>query len=194
MNTYNTDNNPTMRSTSIITRINVALATIIIMAATTILISFWLSTKSDNDAYVINKTGSMRMNSYRMGINDSTAELYKEKVEKVFSDPTVNKVSVSANLTNEFDHLKESWLSLNPQNIDKLDRFVSDIHTFVGLMQQNAEANIRIMRNFQLAALLFTMVLSWLIIIRLRQCLTLPLRELTDNADRKSTRLNNFKS
>src|SRR5690554_6118948 len=84
MNTYNTDN-PTMRSTSIITRINVALATIIIMAATTILISFWLSAKSDNDAYVINKTGSMRMNSYRMGINVSTAELYKEKVEKVFS-------------------------------------------------------------------------------------------------------------
>src|SRR5690554_553435 len=175
MNTYNTDN-PTMRSTSIITRINVALATIIIMAATTILISFWLSAKSDNDAYVINKTGSMRMNSYRMGINDSTAELYKEKVEKVFSDPTVNKVSVSANLTNE------------------LDRFVNDIHTFVGHMQQHAEAKIRVLRNFQIAALLFTMLLSWLIIIRLRQCLTLPLRELTDNARQISNGIHNFKS
>src|SRR5690554_8119931 len=109
MNTYNTDN-PTMRSTSNITRLNVALTTMIMMAATTILISFWLSAKSDNDAYVINKPGSMRMNSYRMGINVSTAELYKEKVEKVFSDPTVNKVSVSANQTNEFYHLTDRWL------------------------------------------------------------------------------------
>ena len=193
MNTYNTDN-PTMRSTSIITRINVALATIIIMAATTILISFWLSAKSDNDAYVINKTGSMRMNSYRMGLNDSTAGLYKAKVEAVFNDPTVNTVSVNANLTNEFSRLKENWQTLNPKNTNELDHFVNDIHTFVGHMQQHAEAKIRVLRNFQIAALLFTMVLSWLIIIRLRQCLTLPLRELTDNARQISNGIHNFKS
>ena len=60
-----------MKTISIITRINLAMAAIIFMAISTILVSYWLSDQSDNDAYAINMSGSMRMHSYRMALDDS---------------------------------------------------------------------------------------------------------------------------
>lgn len=55
-----------MRRLSVITRINLSLIAVIVMAISTIMVSYWLSDQADNDAYAINVAGSLRMHSYRI--------------------------------------------------------------------------------------------------------------------------------
>ena len=55
-----------MRQFSIVTRINIALACIVILAVSTMLWSYWLSDKTEHDAHAVNIAGSLRMQTYRM--------------------------------------------------------------------------------------------------------------------------------
>ena len=52
-----------MRTFSIVTRINIALACIVTLALGTMMVSYWLSDRADSDAHAINVAGSLRMQS-----------------------------------------------------------------------------------------------------------------------------------
>lgn len=171
-----------MKPISIITRINLAMAAIIFMSISTILVSYWLSDQADNDAYAINMSGSMRMHSYRMALDDSVEQSHKADVENIFQDPIVYSVAYNAGLTEDLKDLEKQWQQIEPNQLEQLDLFVHDLNTFVGRIQENAESNIRTLRTFQVIAFFITMVLSSIVIYWIHLRFTIPLKELTQNA------------
>ncbi len=171
-----------MKPISIITRINLAMAAIIFMAISTILVSYWLSDQSDNDAYAINMSGSMRMHSYRMALDNSVEQSHKSDVENIFKDPIVYSVAYNAGLIDDLKKLEQKWLLIEPNQLEQLDLFVDDLNSFVGRIQENAEANIRTLRAFQVFAFFITMILSSIVIYWIHLRFTIPLKELTQNA------------
>lgn len=81
-----------MKQTSVITRINLAMSVIILMAISTIMVSYWLSNQTDNDAYAINSAGSLRMHSYRLllpGGNESDSQAV---INAIFSNNIMKNV------------------------------------------------------------------------------------------------------
>lgn len=171
-----------MKTISIITRINLAMAAIIFMAISTILVSYWLSDQSDNDAYAINMSGSMRMHSYRMALDDSIEQSHKTDVENIFKDPIVYSVAYNAGLIDDLKDLEQQWLRIEPNQLQQLDLFVENLNGFVGRIQENAESNIRTLRAFQVIAFFITMILSSIVIYWIHLRFTIPLKELTQNA------------
>ncbi len=171
-----------MKPISIITRINLAMAAIIFMAISTILVSYWLSDQADNDAYAINVSGSMRMHSYRMALDDSIEQSHKTDVDNIFKDPVVYSVAYNAGLIEDLIDLEKKWLLIKPNQLEQLDLFVNDLNNFVGRIQENAESNIRTLRAFQVIAFFITMILSSIVIYWIHLRFTVPLKELTQNA------------
>src|SRR5690606_42141148 len=57
-----------MRQSSIVIRISMALACIVALSVATMLTSYWISDKADNDASAINIAGSLRVQRSRVGI------------------------------------------------------------------------------------------------------------------------------
>src|SRR5690554_6355494 len=103
-----------MKPISIITRINLAMAAIIFMAISTILVSYWLSDQFDNDAYAINMSGFMRMQSYRMGLDNSVEQSHNTDVENIFKDPIVYSVAYNAGQIDYLKKLEQKWLLIEP--------------------------------------------------------------------------------
>lgn len=185
-----------MKQTSIITRINLAMAAIIVMAISTIMVSYWLSDQADNDAYVVNIAGSMRMHSYRMLLNTQDQHLHQQHIEEVMRNPVLNNVVRRAELDHTFSELENHWhaLSLSLQKmpisaaekLQRLDNFVGELNGLVLAIQHNAEHNIRTLRAFQVIAFFTTFILSTVVIYWIHLRFTLPLNELTDSARRIS--------
>lgn len=181
-----------MKKTSIITRINIALAAIIVMAISTIMVSYWLSDQADNDAYVVNIAGSMRMHSYRMLLEDENQPQYQQAIAAILDNPVLQNVIFRANLNDSFNHLQNSWHTLGQSLLDEqlqqaqkvhlLDEFVGDLNQLVLAIQHNAEHNLRTLRTFQVIAFFITFILSIVVIYWIHLRFTLPLRELTASA------------
>ena len=182
-----------MKQTSVITRINLAMGAIILMAISTMMVSYWLSDQADNDAYVVNIAGSMRMHSYRMMLNDSEQQQqHRQDIQAIFSNPIVQNVVHNAKLTHEYQTLESKWHALvdnlNQPNTARslqvrlLDDFVSELNNLVLGIQHNAESNIRTLRTFQVIAFFITFILSAVVIYWIHLRFTLPLNELTHTA------------
>ena len=60
--------NSLVPKSSIIVRVSAVLAGIVILGMSTMLISYWLSERAENDSLAINVAGSLRMQSYRLGL------------------------------------------------------------------------------------------------------------------------------
>lgn len=185
-----------MKQTSIITRINLAMAAIIVMAISTIMVSYWLSDQADNDAYVVNIAGSMRMHSYRMLLNADEQQQHQQFIEEIMLNPVLRNVVRRAELNISFSELESHWLALShslktetindTEKLRLLDSFVDELNDLVLAIQHNAEHNIRTLRTFQVVAFFVTFILSAIVIYWIHLRFTLPLNELTDSARRIS--------
>lgn len=181
-----------MKQTSIITRINLAMAAIIVMSISTIMVSYWLSDKADNDAYVVNIAGSMRMHSYRMLLEESNQREHQQQIENILNNPVMRNVIHGAHLNERFSAVEKHWqtlcTSLADSNISReykiqlLDGFVGELNELVLAIQHNAEHNLRSLRTFQVIAFFTTFILSAVVIYWIHLRFTLPLKELTDSA------------
>lgn len=181
-----------MKQTSVITRINLAMSVIILMAISTIMVSYWLSNQTDNDAYAINSAGSLRMHSYRLllpGGNESDSQAV---INAIFSNNIMKNVVRNSGATPLFDELRERGKNLslllgntalsNGEKTIIINNFVDDLNKLVLIIQQNTEQKIKKLRTFQIIAFFITVILSAIVIYWIHLRLTVPLVSLTKTA------------
>lgn len=181
-----------MQQISVITRINLALGAIIVMAISTILVSYWLSDQADNDAYAINIAGSLRMHSYRVMLEHNNSDMRADQFDAIFNNPVMQNAIHNAGMDSLFRQLKtesqELLIVIQSTGISQTDKitilneFVGKLNQLVLGIQHNAEAKIRALRTFQVIAFFITVILSAIVIYWIHLRFTRPLTELTSTA------------
>ena len=189
-----------MKKFSIVTRIGVALSCIVVMALSTMLISYWLSEKADSDALAINVAGSLRMQTYKVALlsqQQKPAELAEaqQKLLDSWQHPVFYRMKHEKRaLSESFREARHSWLVLSPQISsgevagDDLTRHIAGhvalLEELVGKIQQDAEQKVRALRLVQVVALFLTVILSMVVMYWLKSRVEQPLSELTRAARR----------
>jgi two-component system nitrate/nitrite sensor histidine kinase NarX len=186
-----------MRQFSIVTRINIALACIVTLAIGTMLASYWLSDKTDSDAYAVNVAGSLRMQSYRLAwLTLQQDEVKLEQAREQFSlswqHPVFKRFLHNDKIVQQFDAAQQHWqkigplLQQKPLDMQQLERQLQQqiqlLEDLVFYIQQDAEYKVRSFRTLQLVALLATVLLSAIVIYWLKVMVQQPLEDLTKGA------------
>lgn len=193
---------------SIIVRVSVALAGIVVLGMSTMLISYWLSERAENDSLAINVAGSLRMQSYRLGLlalDDTPDQVQwlsaQQKIDETWRNPVFipflhDKPKISELYTRaadnwreqllpEFDRVKQKQSSLTDQQLQiLLDEHIQLLDALVQTIQQDAEQKVRSFRLVQIIALFATLLVSALVMYSLRVKVEQPLNQLTAMAKR----------
>lgn len=190
-----------MRQFSIVTRVGIALGLMVALTVGTLLASYWLSERADQDALAINKAGSLRMQSYRYAWHrlhqpeaEVTAEL-AQQLQETWQHPVFNRFSHGDSaLAAQFQSTRESWLELQERIAtegvvaDQIEALIaphiSELDALVGALQQEAESRIRAIRLIQVLSLFATIILAGIIAYWLRSRVRKPLQTLTQTARR----------
>ena len=202
--------NSLVPKSSIIVRVSVALAGIVILGMSTMLISYWLSERAENDSLAINVAGSLRMQSYRLGLLalDETPDAAQwisaqQKIDETWSNPvfipflhekpTISELYTRAadnwriHLLPAFNQVKNKQSSLTDQQLQTLlDEHIQLLDALVQTIQQDAEQKVRSFRLVQIIALFATLLVSALVMYSLRVKVEQPLNQLTAMAKRIS--------
>lgn len=187
-----------MRQFSIVTRINVALACIVILAVSTMLWSYWLSDKTEHDAHAVNIAGSLRMQTYRMAWlveQGDTAKIAQARLEfeQSWQHPVFSRFLHNNEIAEQFDKANQHWLAMQPQLVAAADAAMLEqtlqqqiqlLQQLVTYIQQDAEAKVRSFRTLQLVALMLTVLLSAVVMYWLKVKVQQPLEALTQGAKR----------
>lgn len=202
--------NSSASKSSIIVRVSVALAGIVVLGMGTMLISYWLSERAENDSLAINVAGSLRMQTYRLGLLalDKTPDAAQwssaqQKIAETWDNPVFipflhEKPNISelyhraANNWREqllpaFNRLKQQQGALSEQQLQTLlDEHIQLLDALVQTIQQDAEQKVRSFRLVQIIALFATLLVSALVMYSLRVKVEQPLSRLTAMAKRIS--------
>ncbi|MBU2112869.1 MAG: type IV pili methyl-accepting chemotaxis transducer N-terminal domain-containing protein [Gammaproteobacteria bacterium] len=188
-----------MRQFSIVTRINIALACIVTLAVGTMLASYWLSDKTDNDAHAVNVAGSLRMQSYRMAWlslqqDEQKLQAAKKQFNQSWQHPVFTRFMHNDTIVNQFESARLHWQQLEPQLAQlpqqpvKIEQALTEqiqlLEQLVSYIQHDAEQKVRNFRTLQLVALLVTVLLSAIVIYWLKVMVQQPLEALTQGAKR----------
>lgn len=193
-------------STSLTSTISISLVTIIAIGLLTIFSLLWATDQSDKDAQAINLSGSIRMQSYRIGLavqqgNTSAAERYIQQLDNSWQHPLFSlqrQETHSSDLNQRFYRAEQHWRkSLRPVLINYLQRPTTGLFptqlidsqlaytdALVSAFQDSAEAKIRRLRVIQLVALFLTILAGSVIFYLLKNRLERPLAQLTQAAHR----------
>ncbi|WP_185232591.1 ATP-binding protein [Teredinibacter franksiae] len=210
----NTDNYQQGLFGSVMSYITVSLATIIAITLISIFVSFWVTELADKDAQAINLSGSMRMQTYRIGLalergefeaaTQNIEELHKTWNHSIFAQQhslLKDPEEEHSKLTQYFAIAYFNWLSntkpalqatanrapTNTPNFNLLlENQVLLTDTLVNQFQKDAERKIVNLRTFQLAALFITVLVGSLIFYLLKNRVEKPLSQLTETAERIS--------
>lgn len=189
-----------MKKFSIVTRIGVALSCIVVLALSTMLLSYWLSEKADSDALAINVAGSLRMQTFKVALlsqQQKSAELAlaQKKLFDSWHHPVFYRMKYeNKQLSESFRTARHHWLELAPlidsgtltaDNLTNQITFhVTQIEQLVSSLQQDAEQKVRALRLVQLVALFLTVMLAMVVMYWLKTRVEQPLSELTRAARR----------
>ncbi|CAB0151491.1 Nitrate/nitrite sensor protein NarX [Pseudidiomarina piscicola] len=190
-----------MRQFSIVTRIGIALSLMVALTVGTLLASYWLSERADQDALAINKAGSLRMQSYRyawqslIAPESATAEQLATTLQSTWQHPVFNRLNNgNSELGTQFRNARESWQQMQaklmagevePQLLEsELAPLIAELDSLVGALQNEAEARIRAIRLIQVLSLFSTIALAGFIAYWLRSRVRQPLQLLTQTARR----------
>ena len=189
--------------------INLSLFTIIGIALLSIFFSFWMTEQADSDAHAINLSGSMRMQTFHIGLAaihspNNVPNLIK-KLDNTWKDPlftTKQETNLASSKNSDpeslsftfkvayrhwFDVVKPQLLSqseVDEISFNLLSKQVQLIDALVNRFQHEAETKIRRLRAFQLIALLITTLVGSLIFYLLKNRIETPLSRLTEAAKR----------
>ncbi|MDX1538880.1 type IV pili methyl-accepting chemotaxis transducer N-terminal domain-containing protein [Arsukibacterium sp.] len=188
-----------MRQFSIVSRINIALACIVALAIGTMLVSYWLSDKTDNDAHAVNVAGSLRMQSYRLALltlqqDEQKLQAAKVQFNQSWQHPVFTRFMHNEKIASQFETARQHWQQLEPElaqlsqqpvQIEQaLTEQIQLLEQLVSYIQQDAEQKVRSFRTLQLVALLATVLLSAIVIYWLKVMVQQPLETLTQGAKR----------
>ena len=189
--------------------ITLSLATIIGITLVSIFISFWVTELADKDAQAINLSGSMRMQTYHIGLaleRGETAEARKaiDKLHNTWNHPLFSAQHTYAGeinkkndaLTERFGIAYSHWLNIakpallkdisDNGNAKKLNQLLENqvllTDNLVTQFQKDAERKIVNLRSFQLLVFLITVLVGSLIFYLLKNRIEKPLSQLTDTA------------
>ncbi len=193
-------------SASLTSTISVSLVTIIAIGLLTIFSLLWATDQSDKDAQAINLSGSIRMQSFRIGLavqqgNTSAAESYIQQLNNTWRDPLFSiqrQETGDSDLNQRFSRAEQYWSNtLRPALVNYLQRSTAEpfptrlidnqlayTDALVSAFQDSAEAKIRRLRIIQLVALFVTVVAGSVIFYLLKNRLERPLAQLTQAAHR----------
>ncbi len=192
------------KKSSIVVRISLALACIVLLGMTTMLISYWISEKAENDSLAINIAGSLRMQSYKIGLlsingNLNAAEFLKtkNKMNDTWKHPVFDSIRHEKPRISElYDKAFLNWqehvapaINSTHSNHDLqriLDQQVLLLDQLVTAIQVDAEHKVRSFRLVQIIALFTTLFVSVLVMYALKVKVEQPLTTLTNAAKRIS--------
>jgi two-component system nitrate/nitrite sensor histidine kinase NarX len=183
-----------MRQSSLIISIKLALAGIVALAAVTMVASYWISDRSDSDAYAINLAGSLRMQTYRLALLSQTHKLDTEAItqarqtfEKTWDHPLITSLRQRhPDKSKTWSDARDFWL-INGEGLSDfptqkllplLEKNVTKIDALVQQIQQHTEANAQTLRLVQVISLFAILALSAVVIYWLRVRMELPLKQL----------------
>lgn len=193
-----------MRQTSLVIRLSLALAGIVALAALTMVSSYWISDRSDSDAYAINLAGSLRMHTYRLAYlaqRDPQPETAigqtRQQIARIWDHPIFDQLSQDQQtLAQSYQAAKNHWQTVEPLLIEGndepaqlqlvLDEQVRRLEALVSQVQKHAENNARQLRLVQVVALFAILSLASLVVYWLHRRVQQPLSELTRMAQRVS--------
>lgn len=197
---------------SIVARITLLMTAAIALTVLIIFSTVVISEIADNDAKIVNFSGSLRKDSFRM----TTAILKGERnnqFEQVFAqagnftkklnDPlflSIKSLTGDKNAEEQFSFIKNYWLDILQPMIFKLDTdpsslnsvvsaieaFVEDIDLLVSGYQHNAEQKFHILRLIGLFSFFITILVILVAVYYIQVHVKQPLAELTENAEKLS--------
>lgn len=175
-------------SRSLLTRITLLMLTLVLLALVSLATSAWLSEKSEGRAFVINKAGSLRMQSYRLLSrvplqHDTDLQMLEQDLQ----DPVLVRILASDGLSEEQQQLWQRWLQLKTgfqaatasrQLSDEVADFVAVINTLVAQLEQNTEASLQRQSWLQFMVVFAMLMILVVAVIYLHRRLLTPLRRL----------------
>ena len=194
---------------SVMSYINLSLFTIIGITLFSIFFSFWMTEQADTDAHAINLSGSMRMQTFHIGLaathSPKDVPALIQKLDNTWKNPLfsnnnetysgMSKIKSEDSLSSIFQIAYHHWFDVvKPELIAQtssgdvlfqlLSKQVDLTNTLVNRFQSNAESKIRRLRTFQLIAMLITTLVGSLIFYLLKNRVETPLSRLTEAAKR----------
>lgn len=190
-----------MSKISIVTRMGIALSLIVALTVGTLLASYWLSERADQDALAINLAGSLRMQTYRYALHHQqqpqSAEALKfaDELMDTWKHPVFNRFNFGqGELATQFKSTRQDWEQLQSSLITgqvtgaELERalapHIAMLQSLVNAIQAEAESRIRAIRLIQILSLFSTITLAGFIAYWLRSRVRDPLQQLTQVARR----------
>ena len=190
-----------MSKISIVTRMGIALSLIVALTVGTLLASYWLSERADQDALAINLAGSLRMQTYRYAWHHlqqpDSAETarFADELLDTWRHPVFNRFNFGeGELAERFRVTRQDWEQLQVRLIggsltntdleQELAPHIAQLQLMVNGIQAEAESRIRAIRLIQILSLFSTITLAGFIAYWLRSRVREPLQQLTQTARR----------
>lgn len=185
---------------SIVSRISIALSAIVALTLGTLLASYWLAERADQDALAINMAGTLRYQSYRYSWHylqgSEQAAVIGQELNAAWEHYVFHRYEHDGNseLGRLFQVTKASWQSYQQglqngsvaaDNLGaELEPQIQQINLLVSAIQADAEQRIRTIRLLQVLSLFATIGLALVIWNWLRTRVRQPLERLTAAARR----------
>lgn len=184
-------------SKSVMSYITLSLVSTLGVGVVSIFISFWLTELADSDAHAINLSGSMRMQTYRIGMalqqgDSEKAEAYILQLDENWNDALFTTQRLTGHddkLSEKFHRAHQHWEhALKPKlqqgliDYPLLQQHATLANAVVDQFQLNAEYKNRQLRTLQLMALLASITVGSLIFYLLKNRVEKPLSQLTQAA------------
>ncbi|WP_062567396.1 ATP-binding protein [Pseudoalteromonas arabiensis] len=184
---------------SVMVYIKGSLVGIISLAITTLFASYWITELADLDAKAINLSGSLRMESYQLGMFglegnkqevDKRITIFEEKLrdpifQKLQKDEQLNELWLQTIIQWQ-KFLKPSLVNLPIENKTQFNLYVKALaesaDDFVYAVQIDAESKIRLLRTIQVGALFITLLVGMFTLHLISLRVEKPLAELTHAA------------
>lgn len=193
---------------SLISRLGVALAIVVLLFLANMLLSFLIAESSENDGVRINLAGSLRMKSYRMGTivvvqdesfsADKKRALLEEEIddfEAVLHRPVLEHHifnSGKLDLQFAFSRVVQEWASIKPKLADQsrediflqIGEFVETINALVSILELQTEDKFRLQRLVQGIFLLISVCIVLPVFYYVFNRIVEPLRAMVTMASR----------
>ncbi|WP_241971682.1 ATP-binding protein [Aliidiomarina sanyensis] len=192
------------RPVSLIARISFGLLLVVALAVVTLIASYWLSERVNEDPEAINVAGSLRMQTYQIGFlvlreEPSSGELEQafNRIEQSWQHPIFRRYTYSdARSRSLYQDAYSRWQTLrfdiDQQRLDghaleqAIAAQVNAIDTLVTSIQQSAESKIEQLRVWLIISLIATLLVTVLVMHSLKTRFEKPLIQLGQAAKRIS--------
>ena len=196
---------------SLLLRLSLAMGAIALLAVAAMLSSVIIAEMTTGNAAAINQAGALRMQSYRLatllqqGAADAEVALALRQFEASLADPRLSQAlprdpaaepraaleNVAAAWRREMQPILSAWLAdadgkaaARARFQQDVDGFVTRIHLLVGLLEQDTEDNIRLLRLIQGISLFLTLGVVFVTMYLMHADVLTPLRDLLVFAER----------